>query len=152
MANENATLPIPNAVLEPYIKAAVAASISGILGNGDEIVRKIVDHAMQQKVNDVGVVSRNSYENNQSFIEFLASSEIHKIARSAMNEMVAEMRPQIKTQIKRLISLRKDQIAEGLLNGLSAESGVQFDLTINGKPISTSRYPIFGQDDEDDDN
>jgi hypothetical protein len=101
MNDQNMQLPIPNSVLEPYIKSAVATAITASLGDGAKLVQLAVQQALTAKVNAQGVTSNSSYENQYLLAEVVSRNAIQKVARETINEMAEEMRPRIREQIEK---------------------------------------------------
>lgn len=115
---ENLQFPIPNSVLEPYIKQAVSTAIVGALGDGTKLIEMAVSNALQQKVNSMGKVSNSSYDNNFIFAEVVAKNKIQEIAREVIHEMAEGMRPKIQDCITRQLQKKHKQIADVLVDGL----------------------------------
>lgn len=128
----NLAFPIPNSVLEPYIKQAVSAAITGALGDGTKLVELAVQQAMATKVNERGVVG-NSYENKHQFIDIVAQQKIQQVARETINEMAEKMRPRIKEAIEKQLAKKHSAIAQclvdSLIGSLSSSWSVKVDIT-----------------------
>lgn len=118
MNEQNMNFPIPNAVLEPYIKAAVSASIAAALGDGVKIIEVAVQSALMKKVDERGKVNDSSYHNKYNIMDIIATESIQKIARETIQEMAEEMRPEIRAQIQKHIKSKSGEIAGTLVNGL----------------------------------
>lgn len=116
--SENMQFPIPNSVLEPYIKQAVSAAITASLGDGAKLVELAVHQAMAEKVNSSGVRSKSDYENRYQLVETVATNKIQQFAREVINEMAEGMRPQIKTAIEAQLKKKHSVIAQALVDGL----------------------------------
>jgi len=87
---DNATVSIPNDILEPVIRAQVAAGITAQLGNPEVLIQKIVSNAMSQKVNSEGKVSRESYSNRHDLIELLAGRAIRAIVDDVLTSWIGQ--------------------------------------------------------------
>lgn len=118
MSDQNMQFPIPNAVLEPYIKQAVSAAISASLGDGVALVGKAVEAAMLEKVASNGHRSNSSYDNKYPLVETVATNAIQKIARETINEMAEQMRPKIKEAIEKQLKAKHSAIAKTLCDSL----------------------------------
>ncbi|USE79025.1 hypothetical protein NDR89_20525 [Cupriavidus gilardii] len=118
MSNENMQFPIPNSILEPYIKAAVATAITASLGDGTALVEKAVHQALTAKVNASGFTSNSSYENTHLLAEVVSRNAIQKIARETIAEMAEQMRPKIREQIEKQLKNQHGKLAQALVDGL----------------------------------
>jgi RecG-like helicase len=131
--SENMQFPIPNSVLEPYIKQAVSAAITASLGDGAKLVELAVHQAMQAKVRADGLRSNSDYENKYPLVEAVAQNRIQEITRQVINEMAEGMRPQIKaaieSQLKKKHSVIAQALVEGLIQSLATSWSVKVDIT-----------------------
>jgi hypothetical protein len=118
MAKENFNFPIPNEILEPYIKEAVSTTIIAALGDGTELVKKAVHAALRTKVGPNGTISSSSYDNKYDLVETVASNKINEIARETIYEMAEQMRPKIVEAVKKELVDNHARMAEALVNGL----------------------------------
>lgn len=134
--SENLNFPIPNNVLEPYIKQAVSASIVGALGDGTKLIELAVQDALAKKVNDQGVVDRYHNCNYNDIVTFLATKKIHEIAREVINGLAEQMRPSIEEKVRELILKRNDDIAHTLVNGLVDSLACKWNINVELKPKS----------------
>jgi len=110
--------PIPNNVLEPYIRAAVATAITGALGDGTKLVEQAVQAALTTKVSAGGVISNASYENTHLLADVVSKKAIQKVAHEVINEMAETMRPRIKAEIEKQLATKHGAIAKAMVDGL----------------------------------
>lgn len=131
--SENMQFPIPNSVLEPYIKSAVSTAITAALGDGAKLVEAAVAQALTAKVNSSGTRSSHEYENKYQLVEVVAQNRIQEITREVINQMAEGMRPQIKASIEKQLKAKHSAIAqalvEGLIKSLSTSWNVKVDIT-----------------------
>lgn len=118
MSEQNMQFPIPNAILEPYIKSAVAAAITSSLGNGARLVELAVHQALTAKVNAQGIMSNSNYENTHLLADVVSRQAIQKIARETISEMAEQMRPKIREQIEKQLKTQHSKLAQALVDGL----------------------------------
>lgn len=130
MANDNMQFPIPNSVLEPYIKQAVSASIVAALGDGSQLIYQAVSLALNAKVNSAGKESTSSYENKFNLVDVLAKNKIQEIAKEVINEMAESMRPKIKSQIELQLKTKHKLLAQTLTDGMIKSLTSQWSVTI----------------------
>ena len=128
--NENMQFPIPNSVLEPYIKQAISAAIVGSLGDGVKLVEDAVQNALAIKVNTEGSVSQYSSDNKFLLIEVLARKKITEIARDVINELAEQMRPKIKEEIEKQLKTKHKLIAQTLVTGMIESLTSKWAVTI----------------------
>jgi hypothetical protein len=131
--NENMNFPIPNSVLEPYIKQAVSTSIIAALGDGAKLIEQAVQSALSHKVDLSGKVSTCKSENTYHLVDIIARNKIKEIATEVIKEMAESMRNPIETKVRELIVSRKDEVAKilvnGLINSLEASWNIQVNIT-----------------------
>lgn len=130
---QNMAFPIPNSVLEPYIKAAVASAITASLGDGAKLVELAVHQALTDKVSSSGHKSNSSYENTHLLVDVVSKGAIHKITRETINEMAEQMRPKIKEQIEKQLKTQHGALARAMVDGLisSLKSSWSVQVHIN---------------------
>ncbi len=133
MADENMQFPIPNSVLEPYIKQAVSTAITAALGDGTKLVQMAVQQALATKVNSEGRIdSRYTSDNKYNLVEIVAKNKIIEIARVTISEMAEQMRPKIKTEIEKYIKSQTNNIAkamvDGVINGISSKFSISVEI------------------------
>lgn len=129
--SENMQFPIPNSVLEPYIKQAVSTAITTALGDGAALVSKAVEHALAQKVSSSGNQSNYAYENKFQLVEIVAQNKIQEIARQTINEMAEGMRPHIKVAIESQLKKKHSAIAQALVDGLIKSLSTSWNVKVN---------------------
>lgn len=137
MNEQNMAFPIPNSVLEPYIKAAVSTAIASSLGDAGKLVELAVQQALTHKVSANGGRSSYDYENKYQLVEVVAKDAIQKITRETIQEMAEQMRPKIKEQIEKQLRTQHGPIAkalvDGLINGLKSSWSVRVDINTTEK-------------------
>lgn len=129
--SENMQFPIPNSVLEPYIKQAVSAAIVGALGDGTKLIELAVQNAMLTKVNHTGNVGTYSHENTQIFVDVIARNKIQEVAKEVINEMAEGMRPKLKEQIEKQLKTKHSLIAKTLVDGMIESLTAKWSVSIN---------------------
>jgi hypothetical protein len=133
MADDNLQFPIPNSVLEPYIKQAVSTAIMSSLGNAEELIVKLVENAMKQQCDEKGNVCKEHYYNRYPLIETIAKNKIASIAKEAIHELAEQMRPKIKEQVVSHIKKQSSTIAKALVDGLISSLTTSWAITVNLK-------------------
>jgi hypothetical protein len=120
MKEETMAFPIPNAVLEPFIREAVSTAIVSSLGDGAKMIEMAVSRALAVKVNSEGKIDNYDSYNRQLFVEFMAQKKIQEVAKEVINEMAEQMRPNIKKQIEAQLKTKHSLIAKTLVDGMIA--------------------------------
>lgn len=134
--NDNMQFPIPNSVLEPYIKAAISTAIAAALGDGVSLVEKAVHAALTTKVNSGGTVSDRNYDNTHDLVSLIATKKIQEVAKTVINEMADGMRPAIEKSIRSQLSKRQDVIAKTMVDGLIQSLKTSWNINIKIEPPS----------------
>lgn len=134
MTDSNMKFPIPNEVLEPFIREAVSTAIGNALGDADTIIVAAVSAALSVKCNDQGVVGKDSYYNKYNLVETLAAKKIREIAKDTITEMAEQMRPSIVRQVRQQISGRNDEIAQALVSGMIDSLKCSWNIKVDFSP------------------
>ncbi len=128
--SENMQFPIPNSVLEPYIKAAVGTAITAALGDGAKLVELAVQQALTQKVNAQGRVDQYSHHNTHQLVEVVAKNRIQDITREVINQMAEGMRPKIKEAIEKQLKSKHSAIAQALVDSLIKSLATSWNVKV----------------------
>ena len=132
MSEQNFSFPIPNNVLEPYIKSAVSTAIVAALGDGTSLIEKAVHQALTHKVNSQGKVDSYSSYNTHNLVDIVARDAIIEITKSTINEMAEQMRPKIREQIEKQLKTQHSKLAQamvdGMIEGLKSSWSVKVDI------------------------
>lgn len=134
--SENMQFPIPNSVLEPYIKAAVSTAIASALGDGTKLVEKAVQAALTHKVSSNGRVSNSSYDNRYDLCEVVATTKVQEIAREVITQMAEGMRPAIEKSVTAHLQKRNNVIAAALVDGLIGSLKTTWNVQVSLEPKS----------------
>ena len=127
----NATVNIPKDVLEPIVRAQLAAGIVEALGRPEDLIEKVVGQALGQKVNSQGRVSTSTYDNRFDLIELLASKGIHEVVRESLAQWVKDRRPQIEAQVKKALARRESAFAKAMVDGLVTATKTSWSFKCN---------------------
>lgn len=129
--SDNAQLPIPKDLLEPFLKQAVSASILQLMGdNGMSFISAAVQHALSDKVDENGKKQSSDYYNKTTYVEYLAKSTIQKIALETVNRMAEEMRPSIEEAVKGNLKKSSSKLAKTLVDGVIGNLGSKWSLNL----------------------
>lgn len=132
--SENAQLPIPKDILEPYLKQAVATSITQLMGDkGQQLILSAVQSALSAKVDaSNGSPSKYNSSSDIPFVEYLARSTIQKIALETVNSMAQDLRPEIEKSVKQTLTKSTNALSkslvDGMINSLSSSWSVRLSI------------------------
>lgn len=126
----NMQFPIPNAVLEPYIKSAVATAIAASLGDGAKLVEAVVQRALTDKVDENGNRNTSDYYNKHLLVDIVSRKAIQEIARETIRGLAEEMRPKIKEQVEKHIKTQSSKLAQALVDGLIGSLKTSWSVTV----------------------
>lgn len=129
--SENMQFPIPNSVLEPYIKQAVSVAITAALGSGTELVAKAVHTAINTKVSSNGTISSYSSDNRYILAEVVARNKIIEIAKEVINEMAEQLRPQIETEVRKELQKSTKEMARIIVDGVTSAASSRFSINVS---------------------
>jgi len=126
----------PKAVT-PIIEKKIQSAIIAALGDGDEIIGKMVTLALNKKVDSRGEVNSSSYYNTYDFMELLAEKAIRKAAEEALRDWLKENAEKVKTVVLKEIRKpsRQNSIAKALADGLEGAikyNAINFNVTLDG--------------------
>lgn len=132
-------LSINKEVVEPIIRSKIQAAIIETLSTDSEtIVEKIVEQALEMKVDDDGKVNSYSSYNKTPIIEWLCRDAIRKASIEALKQYLLDNRQTIKEAFIRKLSQRghAGKLAEKIISSLSKgiESTWNWDMKVTFDP------------------
>lgn len=133
MPDENMQFPIPNSVLEPYIKAAVSTAITAALGDGTKLVAHAVQAALMTKVNGQGRISSSNYDNQYNLVDIVATNKIQEVAHEVINQMAEGMRPQITAEVEKMLRKQTSALAKMMVDSLIQNMSCSFNVSVNAR-------------------
>lgn len=142
MADEP-TFKIPREVIEPVIKAQVAAAVEQALGGGNKIMEQMVASFLTQPCDASGRVSTYSSDNKYIWIEAAAGQMIKNAFKEMLQEELAKHQVALKKML--IAEMRKtrsplvEKLAEAMVSGLADSKLLEYRLDINVAPIK-QRY------------
>lgn len=117
--NEDMVKPI----LEKQIQAAILANI----GNPEELIRKTVSIALNQKVDRDGKISGYSSDNRYDYLEILTGQAIRKAAKEALQAWLEENTQLVRKMV--IEEMNKPKRQESLVGAFAdaVEKSLKFD-------------------------
>ena len=131
---------ISKELVEPVIREKISAAIVSQLGDAEEVMRKAIEIALNEKVNVKGVKSNRSYDNQYPFMEVLASNAIRDAAREAVKDWVEEKRPMIEKAVRTRLNRSQAKIAKVLVDSFAEKATSEYALKLDMKIEKQSRY------------
>lgn len=124
--------------IETIVREAVNAAVVAQLGDPAQLVRAVVEKAMNMKVNDKGEIDTSSYYGGKALIETVASINIQKITKEVIAEFFQANRETVKKAVeaelrkKKLVQTLASQMTERLVSDASS-LGLSVSLHIDTK-------------------
>jgi hypothetical protein len=134
MANEIASINIPKEVLASIVEAHIQSAIIVALdADKENLIPKMVEAAIKQKVDGDGNINKDSYYNKYSFVETIVNKTIQNCAREALLEWVEQSKPLIKQSIVQALQKDKNAIVKAFMEGLegSLKSNYSFHCNVD---------------------
>ena len=132
MSGSGMTLNVDRGLVKPIVEAEIQAAIVRELEKDTNLVPKLVQAALQEKVDQEGKRTGRSYD-KYLFIDVLCRDAIQKAAVAAMREYIDENVDTLRAEIKRQIKASAGGLAEVFVNSLvqSLESKWSFTVRID---------------------
>jgi hypothetical protein len=124
---------VDDELVEPIIKAEIQAAIVRQLQSDQNLIPKLVEAALVDKVDESGKKNKNySSSNKYLFIDILCKNAIQDASNAAMKEYIEENQDRLKREIKKQLKAQDSEIArlfiEQLIGGVQAKWS--FNVTI----------------------
>lgn len=124
-------LEIATEVVRPIIEAQIQAAIVRELNNTPNLVEKMIEAAMLEKVSSDGRKSNYSSDNRYSYIDVLAQKAIRDSAQQAMQEWIKENQAKLKRELKRQLASHPEELAASFIAGLTKSAESDWRMTTN---------------------
>lgn len=130
-------LTIGKEIVNPIVEAKIKEAIISALGGGEQLIAKVVDQILKQKVNEKGSVSSYSSDNKFTWLDVVLTNQINEIAKEAIKEEIAKNSLVIKEALVKNLQTKKgsNMVADALLDAMNGSfknswtSKIQIDLT-----------------------
>ena len=123
-------------IVEPIIRDQIAAAVVSQLGDVEELVKTMVNLALEQKVGRDGKPSKYSSDNKHTFIEAVAGNAIREAATEAIQAVVNDQKKNIQAaieaELKRAPKKTAAAIVSAFVEGACKPYKVQADFTFIG--------------------
>jgi polyribonucleotide nucleotidyltransferase len=126
------TLNVDEGLVQPIIEAEIQAAIVRQLESAQNLIPKLVQAALNQKVNAEGKVTSSSYDSKYSYIEVLCNQAIQKAAQEGMKKYIEDSLPIIQAEVEKQIRSQTRNIAKTFVEGLaeSIKTEWRFSVTV----------------------
>ena len=124
------TLNVDENLVKPIIEAEIQAAIVRQLESGKNLIPKLVQAALNQKVDSNGKVSSRGYSDEVPYIEWLCTESIQKAAKTGMEKFIADSAPIIQAEVEKQIRAQSKDIAKAFVEGLAAAVKVDWRFTL----------------------
>jgi hypothetical protein len=129
------TLNVDENLVQPIIEAEIqAAIVRQLQGASTNLIPKLVQAALNQKVDYQGRVTGSSYDNRYPYIEVLCNQAIQQAAQEAMKQYIADSLPFITAEVEKQIRSQSKNIAktfaEGLAGAIKSEWNFKLNITL----------------------
>ncbi len=113
------TVQVDPGLVEPIVRAEIEAAIVTQLQKNENLIPKLVQAALADKVNERGVKGQYNSDNRYLFIDVLCRDAIQEAARAAMKEYIEEHKEALKAELARQL---REKTTTGELARIFVES------------------------------
>lgn len=132
-------LTIGKEIVNPIVEAKIKEAILSALGGGEQLIAKVVDQILKQKVNEKGSVSSYSHDNKFTWLDVVLTNQINEIARDAIKEEISKNSQVIKEALVKNLQSKKgaNLVANALLDAMNGSftqswrSSIKIELNKN---------------------
>ncbi len=128
---ENVSLTISKEIVTPIVQAKINAAVLEALGGGAELIDKVLNTIMNQKVDSTGRVNQYNSENTKTWLDVVITNQIKKAVEDSTREFLNSREKEIKDAIIKHLSNKKgiERFAESLIEG-SAKMSTRYNTDI----------------------
>ena len=134
-------LTISKDIVNPIVEAKIKEAVLGALGGTNELVAKVVDQIINQKVTEEGKLSNYSSDNKYTWLDVIVTKQLKEAVKEELVNQITESSKQIKEALITQIRTKKGSnlVARALLNGLegSFKNAWRTKLEIKIQPLPT---------------
>ena len=118
--------------ISELVRSSLEAKIIEAFKSTPELIDDLVKSCLSQEVDEHGLKPDYHTRNKMPYLSFLAQNAVQKVAREAVNEYIATMAPNIKTQVKAKLSA--GDMVDALTASIIESTKNPYDVTIEFKP------------------
>jgi hypothetical protein len=113
------TFQIPKDVIEPIIKAQVAAAVVAALGDKGAIIENAVAAVLNSKVDSDGKPDKYGYGGSVSWVQWVMNDCVKTATREAITEAMEKQRGRVKAAITKELTNSKSPLVRKLVDALA---------------------------------
>ena len=130
----NATLNVPNDVIDPIIRAEVTKAIIAAMGNQGQILTQAITSILAMQVDSEGKPSSYSSDRSKSWLDWAVGTAVRSAAKEAIQEAMAQQKDAIKKEMVRQMQMKNSplvrQFVEGMVNAATAPDVLKYRISI----------------------
>jgi hypothetical protein len=140
MNESNVSLTISKEIVTPIVEAKIKEAIIEALGGANEVVARVVNTVLHQKVGADGKVSSYSSENKFDWLDVIVSSQLREAVTKELQAQISKSTEVIKDELIRALQTKKGAtgVANALLSGLEQTFAQTWTSTVNVQIIPKS--------------
>jgi hypothetical protein len=115
-------------LIKPIIDAKIQAAIVAELQKDQNLIPKMIQAALNLKVDSEGRRRNDSYYDKYPYIEVLCNQAIQEAARHAMKDYLAENKEALKEAVKKQLEKQKDTLAAAFVDGLIKNTAIDYHV------------------------
>lgn len=139
MNKDSVSLEISKDIVKPIVTAKIQEAILEALGGADEVIKKVTETILTQKVDSKGQPSNYSYD-SMSYLDYVVTNQIKEAIKEELTKQIIDSSSVIKDAIIKLVQTKNgaNMVAKALLDGMNKtfESSWRSEIKINIKPKS----------------
>lgn len=121
-------------ILEPAVgdcvQAHIESAIIAALGDSTELIKKIIQATLNQKVEDTGVRSLYPSSKSQTFLDYVCANAIRTATTAAVQRWVKEKTPEVEALVFSELESNTHSIAQQLCAGFVKASTNHFRINV----------------------
>ena len=127
------TLNVDENLVRPIVEAEIQAAIVRQLESSQNLIPKLVQAALNQKVNYDGKRSGSDYENKYPYIEVLCNKAIQQAAEEGMKKYIEDSVLLIQVEVEKQIRAQTKNIAKTFVEGLASSIKSSWSFKVDVK-------------------
>lgn len=131
MGDNMINLGINEDMVKPILEKQIQAAIIANIGNPEELIGKVVSHALNQKVDKEGNTSRYSSDNKFDYLDILTTNYIRSAAKESLQEWLKENSKVVREMVKK--EMNKPERQRTMVNAFAdaVESSLKMNWRFN---------------------
>ncbi len=132
--NDNVEIKVSEQLIMPVIQARINAAIVDAIGDKEALIAKMVELAMQQKVDYEGNKGKYSSDNKYDMVEMLTKKAIRDAVQEALVEWVAQNKQIVKDQLIKQLNKKPSMLVKAVFQGMVKSFSDTYRLTVDVSP------------------